>query len=1622
MTLAIADQPPALANEPEDSRSSNAQFTIVGIGASAGGLEAFTQLLKALPADTGMAFVLVQHLAPTHPSALAEILSRATRMKLTEIGDMSTVEPNHVYVIPPDRVLVIAAGVLQLLPREGHGIPRPVDQFFLSLAADQRHQAIGVILSGTATDGTRGLEAIKAEGGITFAQDGSAQFDGMPKSAIASGCVDFVLPPDQIAREITRISQHSYSIPQPVALVEDDKSDLTEVIRILRDATGVDFTHYKFNTLFRRVTRRMVFQKIDVLTKYAEYLHQTPAEVDALYQDILISVTSFFRDPASFETLQKTVFPHLLENRSRHDPVRLWILGCSTGQEAYSLAMAFTEAAEAAGSSVPFQLFATDLNPLGIDKARAGTYPLNIAQDVSPERLQRFFTEVEGGYRICKSIRDACVFSRHNVLVDPPFSRIDLISCRNLLIYLEPVLQQRIMPTLHYALKPEGCLWLGGSETVGGFLNLFDAQDSKHKIYIKKPSTNSERGHFQVQDGGVSRRAFMPAQVRPIAVTDLPRDADRVLLARFAPPSVLVSAELDILQYRGDTGPFLTPAPGKASLNLLKMLREGLLVGVRGAILRAGKEETTVREEGLRVKSNGQYLDVAIEVIPIQGIAPKERGYLVLFEGRHYATPGDLPLAFHPELERETTDKENARMAQELAATREYLQSVIEQQDVANEELQSANEEVQSANEELQSTNEELETSKEEIQSSNEELATVNDELNNRVVESNRVNNDLVNLISSVQMAIIILGPDLRVRRFTPLAEKLLNLIPADVGRPLADIKLNLENLPDLESLLAQVRDTAIPQEHEVRDKSGRWVALRVRPYKTVDNQIDGVVVMLVDIDDMRRAHDLARESDAQYHAMFEATSVGMCETDPQTGRLLRVNDEFARIVGYSQAQLAEKTFHELTYPDDQNQAAAGFSRLILREVAFLELEKRLVRQDGLIVWVHVTVNLVHDAGTGPLRAVALTLDITERKRAEAASRESEDRYRTLFELGPVAVYSCDKEGVIQEFNRRATELWGRTPELGDTDERFYGSLKLLRPDGSWMPHDRTPVADVLSGKTAEVIDAEVIIERPDTSCVTVVVNIRPLKNQQGEITGMINCFYDVSERKVAEAALNTSEVRYRRLFETAKDGILILDAASQKITHVNPFLMNLLDYPTEYFLGKELWEIGFLRDKQASRAAMQHLDEEGVIRYESLPLKDCNGGLHPVEMVANVYQEGPQRVIQCNIRDISERSRLESLLRGQASELSDLHRRKDEFLAMLSHELRSPLAPIANAVQLLSLQRGNETRIQQQARGIIERQLGQLQHLVDDLLEVSRITSGRVQLLRDRVAVSGIVNGAIETVRPLVEQHRHELTLSLPAESIWLYADAARLEQVLVNLLTNAAKFTEEGGHIWVTVQREGEECLIRVRDSGVGITAALLPHIFDLFTQAERTLDRSQGGLGIGLALVQRLTELHGGKVEAFSEFGQGTEFVVRLPVMAGDMPRSESTTLIPAPPAARPLRVLVVDDNADTLLSFSMLLRAAGHDVQTAHDGPAGVQAALEYLPDVALLDIGLPGLNGFDVARRIRQEPALQNITLIALTGYGQEADRLTSEQAGFNHHLVKPADFAQLQQILSTVAN
>ena len=905
-------------------------FPVVGVGASAGGLDAFMQLLKALEPRLGMAFVLVPHLDPSHESAMSELLSRGTKMPVLQVTDGIRVKADHVYVIPPNSEMTISRGVLQLATRP-QGLPyMPIDTFLRSLALDQSANAIGVILSGTASDGTLGLTAIKGEGGITFAQDpDSAKYDGMPNSAIAAGCVDFVLAPAGISVELARIRRHPY-----IAETRDEKADelrpessrnLAHVFQLLRQTHKVDFSDYKPATIRRRVFRRMALRKIVKLGDYVDYLRQRHEEIDALYQDILINVTSFFRNPEAFEALKQVVYPAILKARSPNEIVRIWVPGCSTGEEAYSHAIALIEHLSDVRSELPIQIFGTDLSEIAIQKARAGVYKDSIRADVSSTRLRRFFNKTEEGYQISKSIRDMCIFATQNVFDDPPFSRMDLVSCRNVLIYMGPSLQKRVIPVFHYALNPTGFLMVGDTEgLLGAGTELFDLVDKKHKIYRKKAVPSPVAFGFSMAHyrGANRKEAALPAAKGADlskVPADLQREADRLLLAKYVPAAVVVNEHLDILQTRGHTGTYLELSPGKASLNLLKMLRPGLLFELQKGMESARKNHTTVRKEDLEFESNGSAHRTHIEIIPFKTPPNDHENFVIVFEDA--AAPSPRPIqtkapAAPPD--RRGKDRQIVRLKEELAAAKEYLQSIIEAHEATNEELQSANEEIQSGNEELQSTNEELQTSKEELESANEELNTVNDEMQHRNQQLTLVNNDLTNLLNSVNIPTVMLGPDLSIRRFTPQAEKVLGFTATDVGRPITHFRSRIKT-PDLEQTLLDVIHEITPKQLEVQDSNGGWYRLRIMPYRTAENKIEGAVLTLLDMSDIKQSQeDLASQLGLLEQALKQMPC-GVLITEAPLGKLLRTSAHLEQILGgplYPAAGVQEYSHFQALHPN----------------------------------------------------------------------------------------------------------------------------------------------------------------------------------------------------------------------------------------------------------------------------------------------------------------------------------------------------------------------------------------------------------------------------------------------------------------------------------------------------------------------------------------------------------------------------------------------------------------------------------------------------------------------------------------------------------------------------------
>lgn len=881
---------------------STRKVLVVAVGASAGGIAAVTELLGHVGTGFGMAFVMIHHLDPGHRSSLPEIFARATSMPVSRADNGMQLSPDHVYVTPESADLSIEDGRLMVVPRDlSDGPHLPIDRFFESLAADRGAGAVGVVLTGTGSDGAQGVRAIKAAGGITFAQDDSAEHRGMPHSAISTGCIDFVQSAAGIAEQLLRLSQRAH----PPEVAADDDVELMKILTALRKAIGVDYSRYKLTTVRRRVQRRVAVHGMSTLREYAALLARDSAEMKALAEEILVHVTCFFRDPELFEALHKVVFPKLMENRERDSTIRVWIPACSTGEEVYSVAIALLDFLEdAAPTGVTVKLFGTDISLAAIAKARVGRYPASIERDVSKAHLKRYFTQVEGAYQIRSEVRDLCVFARQDATADPPFSSLDLISCRNLMIYLSPALQERVLPVLHYALREPGFLVLGSSETTRSFPG-FTIVDGKAKVYAR--TSAAPRVLFDFSEsrwGGTDVASSTPSNTRQSESSEVHREADRLVLSEFAPPGLVVTEDMAIVQFRGRVGPFLAPTPGVASFELLRMVREELRFALRQMVDDARAKRRTVRRTESFAETNTANRTIELEVIPF-GVGSSPQRYLViLFRD---VTPDAAELAA------QTTPppkRDEGAMAQELASTRAYLQSVVEQVEASNEELRAANEEVVSSNEELRSTNEELQMAKEELQSANEELRIVNEELSVRNAEGLRLNDDLTNVLSSVEIPILIMGRGQRLRRMTPAAARVMGLAGQDLDLPLRDLG-RLGRAFDLEALNTQVIEGLVPVSRVVQDAQGRWYQMTLRPYLTADKRIDGTVMTLIDIDELKQAEQLCREAQLLAERVIDTVREGLVVLDAD-GRVRSANRAFLQASSLEASQVNGRRLDEL--------------------------------------------------------------------------------------------------------------------------------------------------------------------------------------------------------------------------------------------------------------------------------------------------------------------------------------------------------------------------------------------------------------------------------------------------------------------------------------------------------------------------------------------------------------------------------------------------------------------------------------------------------------------------------------------------------------------------------------
>ena len=1001
--------------EAVDLPSAQAGFPIVGIGASAGGLSAFEAFFSGMPADVdpGMAFVLVQHLAPDHKSILTDLIQRYTRMQVSEVTDGMAVQPNCAYIIPPNRDMAFLNGTLQLMePSAPRGQRLPIDFFFRSLAQDQHERAICIILSGTGSDGTLGLRAIKGEGGMAMAQTPeTAEYDGMPRSAISTGLVDYELPPVEMASQLIAYAAHAFGRPSKTGISQSPTAEgtLKKIFVLLRNQTGHDFSRYKPTTIQRRIERRLAVHQIKTIEEYVKYLQQTPAEVDALFRDMLIGVTNFFRDPDAFKVLEDQIIPKLLAGKSADTVIRIWVPGCSTGEEAFSIAILLAERQEAMRQSFKVQIFATDIDSQAIATARHGLYPASITADISAVRLARFFTieSDKTAYRIHKGIRDMLVFSEQNVIKDPPFSKLDMISCRNLLIYMGGDLQKKLIPLFHYTLNTGGFLFLGTSETIGDFADLFSPLDRKSKVYQRKDDFLNIRrdipGVFLPPMTAIDVALPWPNEKLQLSVRLPLRElTEKALLQKASPSGVLVNNNGDILYFHGRTGKYLEPPLGEAGVsNILKMAREGLRQELTVALHKATRLKDTVRHQGLRVKTNGDFTMVNLTIHPIE--TTEILLYLIILD------EASLTPAFREAPESSETEPlfdfaemgsfagqsdTNARildLQQQLRAKEEYLQTANEELETSNEELKSSNEEMQSVNEELQSTNEELETSKEELQSVNEELATVNNELQTKVSDLSRVNDDMNNLLSGTGIATVYVDYQLRIMRFTPTATRIINLILSDVGRPVAHIVSNLVDYDSLVEDVQEVLENLIAKEVDVQTKEGKWYAMRLIPYRTTSNMIEGVVITFVDITEMKKTVMKMSAREERYRFMLAWSPNAIVVH--RSSKIIYANTEAIKMFGATSLKdLLYGPILDRVHPDYHQTVLARVQEMTNEGASMPKIELKYIKLDGTIIDGEAQdTSILYDGLPAILVAIR---NITEQKQTEEALRKANELLR----------------------------------------------------------------------------------------------------------------------------------------------------------------------------------------------------------------------------------------------------------------------------------------------------------------------------------------------------------------------------------------------------------------------------------------------------------------------------------------------------------------------------------------------------------------------------------------------------------------------------------------------------
>ncbi|WP_245877744.1 CheR family methyltransferase [Spirosoma fluviale] len=1396
---------------------------MVAIGASAGGLEAFSELLEHLSPATGLAYVYIQHLNALVESQLSAILSRATKMNVKEAEHLVRIEANTVYIIPPDKTMEIADGVLTLMPRRKKAVKgesyseidvpnMPIDQFFTSLAQRQKEGAIGVILSGMAHDGTMGLKAIKVAGGITFVQDSSAKFQSMPQSAIAEGVADMILSPAEIAGELEHLSRQATIFQQTAdagSTIENEIEELREVttedlqpiIQFLRRAIGVDFSNYKMTTIRRRIIRRMLLYKLETLKEYLRYLWEHPAEPGLLYNDLLINVTSFFRDEETMEFVKNSVFHELVQQKSGQVPLRIWVPGCSTGQEAYSLAMLLLEKLDEEASRVTIQIFATDLSENAISRARQGLYSVSEVANVSPKRLQRFFAKHQSMYQISKTIRDMCVFAPHNIFKDPPFSRIDLISCRNLLIYLNSVLQRKALITFHYALNYDGYLLLGKSEMVSASSALFRPFDKNYKIFIRKNERSAgivvsqvvierkdgqpqpRRSNLRMSDGVNSKN--QPVKARQ-TVNELDTIVDQVLLRQFMPASVVVDQELDILQFRGETSLFLEHVSGRASLNLSKMARPALAFEIRNAVRKAQKSGQSERKAGIEITVAGKKYLVSIDVVPLNDTA-EGRLFLILFREAQGVLVDD------PMLE----SGQNSRVKQleeELSTMREDMRSIIEEHEIASEELQSVNEEIVSSNEELQSINEELETSKEEIESTNEELQTINQELqirNDQLAEAYMYGEAIFSTISE---ATIVLDKHLRVKSANKAFCQIFK-IPEDatIGRMIYELGNRHWDIPRLRELLEEVvQKNVLIQAFEVKHHFpgvGTKVMLIHARRVIEQHRQEAILLAIEDVTEQRQVQQLLEERQAWFHALIDNAPVLIWVAN-EDGRYSFFNKAWLDYTGRSSEQETGQGWMIDIHPEDRTDYINTFSTHFTARQPY-QTEYRLKRNDGEYRWMMENAHPTFDTDSNFSGYIGTCAEVHVQK------------------------------SLNQELDNR---VQARTKELTNAN------MQLLKSNTELV-------------KTAE--------------------NLQAVLNTSPAAIGMLKAV-----RTGEEELLDFQVIVCNRKFA---------QMANMPLPHLPGTLA------TE--LAPMLWHqetMDQLRQVHSTgRAAYreQHMPGAQQDQWLGISIDKYDDGIILTGLDITALK---QAELQQN-RWIQELERSQQTMQD-LEQMRRYVRERGEFLRTTSHDLRGSFGVIQGAAALLNLMDTKEER--EQMLSMLNRNLAQVTSLLTQLLDYSRLESGQEQVFNQSFDASNLLKELSMSMQTLAKEQGLWLKVDGP-DVLFVTGDMVKVQRIAQNLVLNALKYTREGGATISWELGEGNTgWQFSVKDTGPGLPEEVVRQLVDLpasglpkAAKMELKPKDGESGEGIGLSIVKQLSNLLNAKLHVKSSPAEGTLIEVRF-----------------------------------------------------------------------------------------------------------------------------------------------